>query len=164
MNKENAEKEFEIKYNLYGEMLYKIAFLYLANSHDAEDVLQDIFIKLLYSSPDFKDNEHEKAWLIRTIQNKCKDMLKSSSRKNIAIDDCVLLSSEENNDTRIDVITKIINLPVKYKASVILYYYYDYSVDDIAKILKITNSAVKMRLKRSREILKIELEDYDYEK
>ena len=59
-----------------------------------------------------------------------------------------------------DILKKVIALPEKYKSTVILYYYDDYSVDEISKILKISKSAVKMRLKRGREILKLELEDY----
>lgn len=159
----NSQEEFETKYDLYGDMLYKIAFLYLGNAQDAEDALQDVFIKLLYNAPAFNNKSHEKAWLIRTTQNKCKDMLKASSNKNISIDDLELSSVADDNDTKIDVVKQIVSLPTKYKSAIILFYYYDYSVQDIANILKISNSAVKMRLKRGREILKIELEDYDYE-
>ena len=64
----------------------------------------------------------------------------------------------------IDIVKNVLSLPAKYKTAVILYYYNDYSVEEIAKILKISKSAVKMRLKRAREILKIELEDYNYGK
>ncbi len=155
--------DFQKKYKEYGEMLYRIAFVFLGNSDDTEDILQEVFISLLYNSPDFKTKEHEKAWLIRITQNKCINFLKNSSRKTIPIDDLQLPTYSENNEEKIDIVKKILSLPVKYKSAVILYYYNDYSVEEIAKALKISKSAVKMRLKRAREILKIELEDYNYE-
>lgn len=164
MDKEILESQFESKYNLYGNMLYKIAFLYFGNSYDAEDVLQEVFIKLLYASPSFKNAEHEKAWLIRVTQNKCRDVLKASERKNKCFDE--FEKSDElktENDVYLDVVKQVVALPEKYKMAVILYYYYDYSVEQISQILKISKSAVKMRLKRGREILKIELEDYKNE-
>lgn len=161
MDKESFKNEFESKYRLYGEMLYKIAFLYFGNSYDAEDALQEVFIKLLYSSPSFRDSEHEKAWLIRVTQNKCIDMLKASERKSKCSDEIEISdSAKTENDTHIDILKQVAALPDKYKSAVILYYYYDYSVEKISQTLKIGKSAVKMRLKRGREILKIELEDY----
>ena len=159
----STDIDFRTKYKEYGEMLYRIAFVYLGNPDDTEDILQEVFIALLYNSPEFKSKEHEKAWLIRITQNKCINFLKSTSRKNIPIDELKLPTYSENQEEKIDIIKNILSLPPKYKTTVILYYYNDYSVDDIAKILKISKSAVKMRLKRAREILKIELEDYHYE-
>ena len=155
--------DFHNKYKEYGEMLYRIAFVLLGNTDDTEDILQEVFITFLYNSPEFKTKEHEKAWLIRITQNKCINLLKSSSKKSVSIDELQLPTYSENNEEKIDIVKNILSLPHKYKTAVILYYYNDYSVEEIAKILKISKSAVKMRLKRAREILKIELEDYNYE-
>ena len=159
MDKRDLEKEFDAKYNDYGKMLFKIAFLYVGNSADAEDILQDVFIKCLSGRYSFKDSDHEKAWFIRVTQNKALDFLKRKGRKNISLDDIENFTYEKN-DNSADILREILALPEKYKSSVILYYYNDYSVEEISKILKISKSAVKMRLKRSREILKTELEDY----
>lgn len=155
---------FDELYQKYGEMLYKIAFLYFGNSHDAEDALQEVFVKALQKFPDGTD-EHQKAWLIRVTQNQCRDMLKRSENKNLCIDDVVLAGECENinNESRIDILQKIVKLSPKYKTAVILYYYYDYSVSQIADTLKISQSSVKMRLKRGRDILKLELEGYENE-
>lgn len=161
MNTKSLEQEFNTAYNNYGEMLYKIAFLYLGNADDSEDVLQDTFIKLLYNSPGFKDENHKKAWLIRVTQNNCKNLLKSFARKNISYDDLQIPSLSADDDLKMDVVKQVISLPVKYKSAIILYYYNDYSVSEIAHILKISKSAVKMQLKRGRELLKIKLEDYE---
>lgn len=164
MDNEQLKSKFELKYKEYGKMLYKIAFLYFGNSYDAEDALQEVFIKLMYDSPSFKDENHEKAWLIRVTQNKCKDMLKLSRYKNIPIDEMEISDFiKTESDAQLDVIKQVVALPSKYKTAIILYYYYDYSVAEISKTLQISNSAVKMRLKRGREILKIELEDYSNE-
>lgn len=159
----DKNKEFKTIYNNYGEMLYRIAYVYLANPDDTEDVLQDVFISFLQNLNKFKSDEHKKAWLIRATQNKSINLLKASSRKHINIEDIQLQSFESNDELHIDILKQIIALDEKYKTVVILYYYNDYSVSEIAQILKISKSAVKMRLKRSRELLKIKLEDYENE-
>ena len=164
MDNEKIKCAFEAKYKLYGDMLYKIAFVYLGNHHDVEDALQEVFVKLLYGSPHFKDIEHEKAWLIRVTQNKCLDMLKASAKKNVSAGDITLVDNAKTDcDTRLDVIKQVAALPTKYKTAVLLYYYYGCPVNEISRTLKISSSAVKQRLKRAREALKIELEDYSYE-
>lgn len=160
MSKRDLENEFEAKYNEYGNMLYKIAFLYLGNASDTEDVLQDVFTKYLCGKYRFKNSEHEKAWFIRVTQNKCLDYLRKSGRKNECIDDVSATATYKNNDMEQDVISKVIALPEKYKSAIILFYYNDYTVEEISKTLKISKSAVKKRLQRGRDILKLELEDY----
>ncbi len=160
MSKRDLENEFEAKYNEYGNMLYKIAFLYLGNVSDTEDVLQDVFTKYLCGKYKFKNSEHEKAWFIRVTQNKCLDYLKKSGRKNECIEDVSATATYKNNDMEQDVISKVIALPEKYKSAIILFYYNDYTVEEISKTLKISKSAVKKRLQRGRDILKLELEDY----
>lgn len=160
MSKRDLENEFEAKYNEYGNMLYKIAFLYLGNASDTEDVLQDVFTKYLCGKYKFKNTEHEKAWFIRVTQNKCLDYLKKSGRKNECIEDVSATATYKNNDMEQDVISKVIALPEKYKSAIILFYYNNYTVEEISKTLKISKSAVKKRLQRGRDILKLELEDY----
>lgn len=160
MGKRDLEKEFEVKFNEYGNMLYKIAFLYLGNESDTEDVLQDVFTKYLCGKYIFKNSEHEKAWFIRVTQNKCLDYMRKSDRKNECIDDVPATAAYKDKDTEQDVIAKVIALPEKYKSVIILFYYNDYTVEEISKTLKISKSAVKKRLQRGREILKLELEDY----
>ena len=160
MSKRDLENEFEAKYNDYGNMLYKIAFLYLGNKSDCEDVLQDVFTKYLTGKYKFKNAEHEKAWFIRVTQNNCLDYLKKSGCKNASVDDKEITDTYSYDETAQDIISKVIALPDKYKSAIILYYYNDYSVEEISETLKISKSAVKKRLQRGREILKIELEDY----
>ena len=159
MKSRDLEKEFEEKYRLYAEMLYRISFLYLGNSADAEDVLQDVFTKYFFGKAKFSGAEHEKAWLIRTTKNACLDLLKKAGRKNVSTQE-VSLSVYCENDARQDVLRSVLALPAKYKIVVLLYYYNDCSVEEIARILKLSKAAVKKRLQRGREMLKPELEDY----
>ena len=151
--------DFETIYEKYGDMLYRTAFVYVGDPHTAEDILQDVFISYITTKKLFENEEHRKAWLIRVTHNKCINHLKSPSRKNIDIDQLQLMREESDADGRIDIIKQIAALPVSYKSVIILHYYNDYSVEEIARILKTTKSAVKMRLKRGRDALKIQLED-----
>lgn len=155
--------DFEATYQQYGEMLYRIAYIHLGDTYSSEDILQDVFVTLYSNAPKFKTEEHRKAWLIRVTHNKCINYLKKASFNSSDVDDLQIPAQADDDDTRIDILQQIFALPTRYKTVVILYYYNDYSVEEIAKILKISKSAVKMRLKRSRELLKIQLEDYDNE-
>ena len=163
MKNENIDEIFKEKYEKYSKLLFRIAFLHLGTTHDAEDVLQNVFIKLLYNSPDFKDDEHEKAWLIRVTQNMCRNVLKTRSRDCAEYNDGVAADKQQDISKAIDISMKIKALPANYKTAIFLCYYEDMTVKEISKILKISQSAVKMRLKRGRELLKTELEEYRYE-
>ncbi|HEY5560986.1 MAG TPA: RNA polymerase sigma factor [Clostridiaceae bacterium] len=143
------------KYSLYGDMLFRICMVYLGNKEDVEEVLQETFIKLIYNPPKFTNTEHEKAWLIRVAINLCKDILRSVWHKRvIKMED---IKSYYDNPIDINIMEEILKLSSKYKAVIQLYYFEDYSVTKISEILKIRESAVKMRLKRGRDILKIQL-------
>lgn len=161
MKNRDLENEFEEKYDTYGVMLYRIAYLYLGNAADSEDVLQDVFTKYLFGKKKFNSVDHEKAWLIKITQNACLDLLRKSGRKNINTDD-VSVAVQAETDTQQDVIRNVLELTPKYKNVIILYYYSGYSVEEIAHILSISISAVKKRLQRGREMLRMELEDYSY--
>lgn len=153
--------EFSEKYKMYGDMLFKLSMVYLGNHVDAEEVMQEAFIKLLYKSPTFTYGDDEKKWLIRITINICKDKLKSFWRKNIVSVNEMQVYNEDVEDLQLSEI--IMKLPCKYKTVIHLYYYEKYGVGEISQILHISESAVKMRLKRGREYLKIELEDTENE-
>lgn len=160
MSKDN--EIFSQAYDRYADMLYRIAYLHTGNTAESEDILQEVFIKLLYNAPRFADDEHKKAWLIRVTTNKCRDYLKSSRRKDMSLNEEILTNSSVEGDKILDIQSKIIGLKDKYKTVVYLFYYEDYSVKQISSCLKVSESTVKMRLKRAREILKKELSDYEY--
>jgi len=150
------DSDFTEKYNTYGDLLFRICIGYLGSKEDAEEVTQDSFVKLICDAPRFNDGEHEKAWLIRITVNACKNVFKSRRhRRTVNIDEIAEYSDNPSDDSIMD---EIVRLPAKYKAVIHLYYYEEYPVKEIARILMISESAVKMRLKRGREILKMEME------
>lgn len=156
----NEENEFFAQaYDEYAQMLYRIAYLHTGSLQESEDILQDVFIKLIYKSPHFKNEEHKKAWLIRVTTNKCKDYIKSSRANNLPLNENIL-SNKSESDKAIDIQSKIISMDEKYKTVIYLFYYEDYTVKQISSVLRLSESAVKMRLKRAREILKKELKNY----
>lgn len=137
----------------YSNMLYKICIVMLCNEQDAKDAIQDTFCRYLEKRPDFANEEHAKAWLIRVASNICRDMLRLRSRHpKISIDD---LSNCLATPTQRDVLTELMELPPKQKVVIYLHYVDGYGVKEIADILKITESAVKKRLQRGRESLRL---------
>ncbi|ABR33908.1 MULTISPECIES: RNA polymerase sigma factor [Clostridium] len=145
----------------YSDMLIRISYSYMKNLSDAEDITQEVFIKLLEKRPDFKNGTHEKSWLIRVAINLSKDKLKSSYFKNTtSLEDDFVDTTQEDTD----VIQAVLSLPVKYRSIVFLYYYENYSISEISNILNIKESTVGSQLSRGRKLLKSILkEDFEYE-
>ncbi|MDP4095795.1 sigma-70 family RNA polymerase sigma factor [Paenibacillus sp. P96] len=147
-------------YETYASMLFRIAMVHLGNREDAEEAIQDTFIKLMEKAPEFKDAEHQKAWLIRVITNHCKTMLGKGWRKReVKLEGAEPVTADTPEDW--DLLQLVMALPMKYKTVIHLYYYEDYQVQEISKILRISESAVKMRLQRGRQLLKLNLEGAD---
>ncbi|MCM3709554.1 RNA polymerase sigma factor [Sporosarcina luteola] len=148
----STELDVEQMVDTYGNMLFRICLVLLSNEKDAEDVVQDTFITYLTKSPNFNDAEHEKAWLITIATNRCKNMRRYNIiRKHMDINDLQLYSKEDENYGLLD---HLMRLPTKHKVVLLLHYVEGYKVDEIAKILTITTSAVKKRLQRGRELLR----------
>ena len=144
--------DIEIIIRKYGDMLYRLSLIMLKNESDAEDVVQETIIKYYQKAPIFADGEHEKAWLIKVATNKCRDLLRVRGRY-IQIEENFLeqLADEE---TDYDIIEALTALPEKYRLVLTLYYIEGYRIEDIAKIISRTSSAVKMRLQKGRKLLK----------
>jgi len=142
--------------------VYRVCFTYMKTEADTEDAVSDTFIKLMKSTPTFKSDEHEKAWLIRTAANVCKDSLKQHRRKNENIDDYKEKLSTNFSFEVDNLIFELKKLPDKYKACVYLHYFEGYSSVEIAKMLKKTDSTVRYFLAQARKLLKERLgEDYE---
>lgn len=152
-----ADTDLEQTIDEYSDMLYKICFLILKNENDVKDVLQETFIKYMTKSPDFKSEDHKKAWLIKVSQNKCKEFLRFHKRHAaVPLDEVEeSISVTEGMDAYTTSILGLIwNLKYKLKSVVILYYIEGYSIKEVAQILSISESAVKKRLERARKELK----------
>ena len=155
MNQRIDSPQFEAAYDAYSPAVYRLAMVYLGRYADAEDVTQEVFVRLLYRSPAFADESHKKRWLLQVAANLCRDQLRGFWRKRITeLEDTLPAAAQEERDA----LDAVIRLPEKYRLPIHLHYYEGYSVAEIAEILKLGQSAVKMRLKRGRELLKIELE------
>ena len=139
-------------YEEYSQTLYRIAFTYLKNRYDAEDALQETFLRLIRGRVAFVDAQHEKAWLIRTVSNVCRDMLKAKSRHHLDLDAQTQLAAPEPEANAL--LAAILALPGKYKTAVYLYYYEGYAVSEIADMLRQPPNTVKTWLFRARKTLK----------
>jgi len=140
----------------YSQKLFRTAFTILHSSADAEDVVQEVFIKLLDKRPVFNDSEHEKAWLLRVTINLSRNRLRSFHRKTVSLEE-YYESAEPASNT--DLLDAVISLPEKYSTVIHLYYYEGYSLAEIAKILNIPQATVGTRLSRGRNLLKTKLKE-----
>ena len=149
------EALFEQVYDTYGPSLYRFCLLQMKNPADAEDVLQEVFCKRLYQSPDFATPEHERRWLFRVALNQCRDEWKRSRRTELPLEVAqhMSLTPEE-----LGLLEQVASLPEKLRTVIHLHYYEGYDVREIAQLLGVTVSAVKMRMKRGREALRERLE------
>ena len=137
---------------LYGNMLFRLCLITLGNATDAEDVLQETLIKYLQKAPIFEDTEHEKAWLIRVATNQCRDVLRFRNRHPVVDMADFMEAAQDMPDT--EIMDALMTLPEKFRMVLILYYVEEYSIEEIAKIIGRTSSAVKMRLQKGRRLLK----------
>lgn len=141
----------------YGDMLFRLCLSMLCNKQDAEDAVQDTFIIYLNRKPEFNGENHEKAWFIRVCINVCKNRIRFRSRhQSINIEALAAYGFTYTETTIFDSISK---LPEKYRTVILLYYVEEYKVEEIANILKVSPAAIKKRLQRGREMLKIYEED-----
>jgi len=148
-------------FDTYADDLYRFAVSYVASKHDAEDVVSDVFLRLL-SRPILFDRKFEKAFLMTMTANKCKDLLRSSARKtsvDLESNEWQLLTFDGFTEKNKEVFDELMRLDPTYRSPIYLYYYEGYSYKEISRILKISESAVGMRIKRGKEQLKIRLEE-----
>ena len=147
-------KAGKIEYLLaqYGNNLFRLCLFMLKNEADAEDVIQETFIKYLQKSPVFTDTEHEKAWLFRVASNTCLDLLRHQKRHPMEkLDVAKYMSTEPEN---MEILDALLELPEKYRLALILYYVEGYRINEIAEMIRKSPSAVKMRLQKGRSLLK----------
>jgi len=146
---------FEAAYDAYSGAVFRLAMVYLGRRADAEDITQEVFLRLLYRAPAFAGGDHEKRWLLQVTANLCRDQLRGFWRRRVTgLEDTLPAAPAEERDA----LSAVLSLPEKYRLPIHLHYYEGYSVAEMAEILKLGQSAVKMRLKRGRELLKLELE------
>lgn len=145
----DVEQEIRELVMKYSDMLCKICIVILCNEEDVQDAIQDTFCRYLEKKPQFRDEEHEKAWFIRVATNICRDMVRFKIRHpKISIDEVEhTLAAPEQKST----LKELLELPVKQKIVIYLHYVEGYRIKEIADILGIAEGAVKMRLLRGKK-------------
>ena len=146
----------------YSDLILRLSYTYLKSTHDAEDICQTVFLKLLTSGQTFDSPAHEKAWIIRTTANACKDALRSTfRRRTVALDAAAATAAPEAPDNA--VLEAVMALPENYREAVYLHYFEGYSVREIAGLLGRSEAAVTAHLSRGRHKLRTTLGGEYYE-
>ncbi|MCI8314175.1 MAG: sigma-70 family RNA polymerase sigma factor [Lachnospiraceae bacterium] len=150
---------------LYQSNLFAVSFNICKNAQDAEDIVQDTFVQYYTTKKEFESEQHIRAWLIRVAVNKAKNVTRTFWRRNkISIEDYMETLVFETPEAE-NLFETVMHLPEKYRIVIHLYYYEDYTVREIADILKLSESNVKIRLSRGRALLKEALkEEWDDDK
>jgi RNA polymerase sigma factor (sigma-70 family) len=148
---ENDDK-IAVTLQKYSDMVYRICSIYLRCRPDIEDVFQEVFLKMIQKTPPFESEDHEKAWLIRVTINQCKDVVKGFWWKNINLVENVELPIEDSPSN--ELLQVVLSLPQKYKDVIYLYYYEEYTVPQMAKLLKRNENTIYSNLHRAKKLMK----------
>ena len=140
---------------LYEDKLLRTAIAIMGSAADAEDIVQDVFVKLLEKNPSFQSPEHEIAWLVRVTVNLCKSRLRSHWWKKTVP---LLDTHPAQTDEQRNLMQTVLSLPSKYRVVIHLFYYEGYSTKEIADITQQKEAAVRQQLTRARRMLKDFLE------
>jgi RNA polymerase sigma-70 factor (ECF subfamily) len=159
------DEKIEELMNSYGNEVLRIAYLYLKDKYLAEDVFQEVFIKVYKNFSKLKKSSSEKNWIMTITINTCRDVLRISWFKKVILSKDVYDDSFvdicENVDDKVinkiqyeELLKQVMDMPRKYKEIIILYYYEELSTRDISKVLRIPEGTVRSRLFRARTVLK----------
>lgn len=159
-------KDIDYIVSAYSDLLYRTGIMLLKNRQDAEDAVQEVLIRYIKKAPVFADSEQEKAWLLKVMVNLCKDMLRYQSRRRfVPLEEIEDIHPGEDNDTvghaheeRI-ILEQMQTLPANWRIAMILHCLEGYSEAETAKILHISENAVKKRIWRGRRALKKKVEE-----
>lgn len=150
----DSEKMAEI-YDKYSNAVYRMAFAYCKNKADAEDIMQEVFIKRFSIDIVFDEETKEKRWLLRVTVNKCRDMFRSLRYKysmtSISLEEASLVYETPEES---EVYRAVMSLPQKYRTVIHLFYYEEYSIKEISAITGSRETAVQTQLFRARKKLK----------
>lgn len=142
---------------LYADMVMRIAYQNVKNIADAEDICQDVFLKMLELDKSFESEEHIKAFIIRVTINKCKDYYRSSwFKRRVSMKEGGVISDGRvfEKEGKESILESVMELPLNYRNVIYLYYFEGYSVKEIGEILKKKEGTIKTWLGRGREKLK----------
>lgn len=141
--------------------IWRVCFSYMQNSVDTDDMVQETFVRLMTYSPKFENEKQERAWLIKTASNLCKDILKSKERNCESLDDHLELAAEEPASESLA--SLIMKLNDRWRIIVYLYHYEGYHIKEISKLMNLSETTVATALYRARKKLKKMLEEENEE-
>lgn len=147
-------------YARHADSVYRVCMLFFRGRvQDAEDAMQTTFLKLISDTTRFESASHERAWLIVTASNTCRDMLSSGWNRRVEPDEKRVLAEEAPRAAADETLQSVMELPEQYKAAVYLYYYEGYSCREIARYMKKTVNSVWGYLHEGRKMLKLRIEE-----
>ncbi|WP_353056960.1 sigma-70 family RNA polymerase sigma factor [Metabacillus litoralis] len=166
---ENVDEVIDEMMKRYGQEILQLVYSYVNNKAVAEDLTQEIFIKCYKAYPTFNKKSKLRTWIWRIAINHCKDYLKSWYNKNVIVAEEKSIETSCNRETIEQtliqkdedhrLVSAVMNLPIKYREVIYLYYYEELLIKEIALLIEKKESTVKTRLKRAKELLKDSLEE-----
>ena len=149
--------EFALAVERYADMIFRVAYSTLRRREDAEDVMQDVLLKLYRADRPFDSEEHRKAWLIRVAVNESRKAARRY-RRAAPLEELPETAAFDRSEDR-ELFLAVMALPEKYRTAVYLHYYEGYSVREVAALTGSRGSTVQTRLARARELLRKALEE-----
>lgn len=153
--------------NDYADLIKRLSYTYLGTAADAEDVCQEVLLKLLDRAEPFASPEHERAWVVRVTANRCKDLLRCrSARPTLPLDEVSGPIAPDPGDDRARaelVLRAVMRLPLEYREAIFLRYYENYSIRDVARACGCGEDAAAQRLSRGRAKLRVLLKEAGYD-
>ena len=148
-----SDEEFSAIAEKYMDSIFRLALNYMRSRTEADDITQNVLIKLCRTEKKFQSGDHLRYWLVRVTVNECKRALVSPWRKMENIEQLRegFVFPEEG---RRELFDAVMALPKKYRVPIYLYYYEDYSTEEIGRILKVPSATVRTHLRRGRQQLK----------
>lgn len=155
-----TNEQFTCLARRYIDTVYRVALNYIKSPSDADDITQNVFLKLLQEKKPFDSDDHVKHWLIRVTVNECKNLVRSRWWRAESIEEYAG-QLVFDNQAQSDLFHMVMALPRKYRLPIYLHYYEGYSTQEIGQLLKLPKNTVCTQLKRGRELLKESLQEVD---
>ena len=153
-----TKEQFSYLAKKYMDTVFRLAFNYTKSQSEADDVTQEVLIRLYRTDKEFESEEHIKHWIIRVTINECKKTFLSAWKRVEPIEDyasTLSFTSPEHSE----LFYAVMDLPKKYRVPIFLHYYEDYSCEEISSFLGIANATVRTQLRRGREMLKTKIQE-----
>lgn len=150
--------EFRQAVERHRDMVFRLAYTYMRDAADADDVAQDVFVKLLRHDDAFMSDGHLRNWLVRVTINTCKSLFRRPWRRIESIEsyaETLAMPGEEH----VDLFTQVMRLSEKYRVPLVLHYWGNYPTDEIARLLRVPPATVRTRLARARTQLRTYLNE-----